>query len=831
MKQQDTIRRAFGFAARFLFAFFLLFTSFYCVLAYLPDTYIAFIQAPFLIWVPLLIRFHPYVYAALAAAVSLSLWLERGADRISRRMVLEFIGVTLLVSIYSFLVRPFSGLRNDSHSFVLGLAAMFPLLWIGAIDCRAYWRKRDWSVESAPYFSITLLSLAALIVAIVYPSAAYLRYRFGGMPLPPMHGMDLLVWADSVVAHVLFFGFIVGLLAFCESVAWRTNHRLKVRFVLFMAVAWIVIAVVFERVAFGAIPFHGTESVIYSVFFGLACALFGGGMALRFASEPALQRRSSTQRRYIESALLAVVLVGAACVVPAIIGVIDWNSVLERTWVLVFWVVTLFSLLWIMPRPKRPLQPVAGILLPVLAYGVYMLGFQSQGWASPNSRFDDALSMHNSYDDSYTLVRDLLATDHKFPCDEDCRYFHEQTNIPPAMPPRAPELDLVENLQGVSGPRPNIFVFVVDSLRQDFVTAYNPAVHNTPEIAAFAKDSLVFRNAFSRYAGTTLSEPSIWAGAMLLHTHFVQPFARVNNLEKLAAIDGYQSFVTVDSTLRVLLDRSDDLVRLDEEAAQWTDIDLCSTVNDAEAKISQRSNPSRPIFLFTQPQNIHLLTVYKRHAGLLHTKEAIVRAYAEDLRRMDGCFGSFMGFLKSKNLYDNSIIVLTADHGEFGHDSHATSVEPDILRVPLIMHVPKKIRDNYYYDTSKLIFTIDITPTLYYLLGHRPIRNDEVLGRPMITESREESLPYERSTYLLASSYAPNYGMIDGQGQTFFSFDDGKHTQALYDLASDPHGDRNLLTPEVAKSDDQAIHNHIAQISRAYNFHYQPATFLSWLMH
>ncbi|HVG91230.1 MAG TPA: hypothetical protein VNB54_07035, partial [Alphaproteobacteria bacterium] len=435
MKQQATTVRVFGLIARCLFVLLLVFTSFYSVLAYFPETYIAFVQAPFLTWVPMLIRVHPYVYTALAAAVGLSLWMERGDDRVSRRMVLEFIGAASLASIYLFLVRPFSGLRNDSHSFVLGLAAIFPILWIGAMDCRAYWRKRDWSAEAAPYFSISLLSLAALTISIVYPSAAYLRYWLGGMPFPPMRGVDLLAWAGSVVAHVLFFAFIVGLLAFCESVAWRTRQRLKARFALFTAIAGIAIAVVFERVAFGAIPFHGTESMFYSVWFGLACALFGGGLTLRFASGPAVQVRSNPRPRHVESALLATVLVVAASVVPAIIGVIDWNQVLERSWVLAFWAATLFSLLWIMPRPKRPLQPIAAILLPVLAYGAYTFGFQSHVWASPKSSFSDAVSIHSSYDVSYTLVRDLLATEHKFPCDEDCRYFHEQTNIPPAMPP------------------------------------------------------------------------------------------------------------------------------------------------------------------------------------------------------------------------------------------------------------------------------------------------------------------------------------------------------------------------------------------------------------
>ncbi|HYL93251.1 MAG TPA: hypothetical protein VEW69_08845, partial [Alphaproteobacteria bacterium] len=311
------MRRAFGNTARLLFAFFLLFTSFYCVLAYLPDTYIAFIQAPFSPLIPLFIRFHPYLYTVLAGAVSLSLWMERGSDQVARRMVSEFIVVALLVAIYSLVAHPFSGLHNDSHSFVLGLAAIFPILWIGAIDCRTCWRKRDWSVDVTPYFSISLLSLAAVAISIVYPLAAYLRYRFGGMPLPPMHGVDVLVWVASVVAHVLFFGFIVGLLAFCESLAWRMQQRRKVRFALFTAFACIAIAVVFERVAFGAIPLHGTESMFYSAWFGLACALFGGGMTLRMASEPLLQRRGNPKQRHIESALLATVLVVAASVVPA----------------------------------------------------------------------------------------------------------------------------------------------------------------------------------------------------------------------------------------------------------------------------------------------------------------------------------------------------------------------------------------------------------------------------------------------------------------------------------------------------------------------------------
>jgi arylsulfatase A-like enzyme len=833
MKQQATTVRVFGLIARCLFALLLVFTSFYSVLAYIPDTYHAFIQAPFMSWIPTLIRFQPFLYAVLVTGVSISLWMEKDSDSLSTRLVIEFMIGAALVSICLMIARPYSSLHNDSHSFVLALATIFPLLWIGILDCRAYWRRRDWTETASPRFGPALLFSSALAVAIAYPAAAYLRYWSAGTPLPPIGRLDVLAWSAAVLAHVLLFSMVIGLLAFCESVAWRTRYPLKARFVSFAGVAWLTLATLMERVAFGAIPFHGTESLVYSWFFGLSGIVFAGGLILRGVSQPSRELQAVPQRRHrAETALLALVLLGAACVVPAIIGLIDWNSIVEKSWVLIFWTASLFILMRVIPRPGRALHPLVAIVLPILAYCVSAFGFQPQQWASQESPLSNAINVHSSYDVSYVLARDLLATTAKQPCDDQCNYLHEQTNIPPAMLSSAPELDLVDHLERAKGKLPDIYILVIDSLRQDYVTAYNPAVDYTPEIAAFAKDSLVFHNAFTRYAGTTLSEPAIWTGAMLLHTHFVQPFSRVNNLEKLATVDGYQEFVTVDTTLRSLLSNHADLVPLDDHADKWTDVDLCSTVDDAEQKISRRTEPSRPIFMFTQPQNVHLLTIHKRHADLiLNTREQLERAYAQDLRRMDGCFGRFVRFLKSKGRYDNSIIVLTADHGEFGHGAHTTSIEPDVLKVPLIIHVPESVRRTYYYDTSKVIFTTDITPTLYYLLGHRPIRNNEILGRPMITETSAESVQYERPSYLVAASYAPNYGILSDNGRMLFAFDDYKHEEALYDLSADPHGDRNLITPQVAQADDNEIRDHLAQIAKAYNFQYRPLTLVGWLMH
>ena len=151
----------------------------------------------------------------------------------------------------------------------------------------------------------------------------------------------------------------------------------------------------------------------------------------------------------------------------------------------------------------------------------------------------------------------------------------------------------------------NIFIFVVDSMRPDYLGAYNPKVTSTPHLDALAKDSIVFRNAYSHYAGTSLSEPSIWAGALLLHTHFPQPFARVNSWQKLADVDGYQMVVSFDTVLAQVLNPANPPVKLDTDKHLWNQYEVCSTVSQLEATLDQRKSGADPVLFYTQPMNVH----------------------------------------------------------------------------------------------------------------------------------------------------------------------------------------------------------------------------------
>ena len=154
-------------------------------------------------------------------------------------------------------------------------------------------------------------------------------------------------------------------------------------------------------------------------------------------------------------------------------------------------------------------------------------------------------------DPSFRLIRDAQ-TKRSAETAEYYEYLRSQTLVAPRAW-RSPTIDFVDGL-GRAGVRPpHIFLFIVDSLRRDYVSAYNPAVTFTPEIARLAADSFVFDRAFTRYAGTALAVASFWSGGMTIHTLDQTDFTRHNTLLKLLDANGYIRMMDFDSVVSELV--------------------------------------------------------------------------------------------------------------------------------------------------------------------------------------------------------------------------------------------------------------------------------------
>ena len=83
------------------------------------------------------------------------------------------------------------------------------------------------------------------------------------------------------------------------------------------------------------------------------------------------------------------------------------------------------------------------------------------------------------------------------------------------------------------------------------------------------------------------------------------------------------------------------------------------------------------------------------------------------LRWFDHAVGAVVDKLKAEGIYENTIIIITSDHGNY--NGGKTSLYESGTKVPLMMHWPNGIKPNQVYN--ELVQNIDFTPTLLELAG------------------------------------------------------------------------------------------------------------------
>jgi hypothetical protein len=395
----------------------------------------------------------------------------------------------------------------------------------------------------------------------------------------------------------------------------------------------------------------------------------------------------------------------------------------------VLWIATFVHLFGAAPRRRLGNARVAAICLIPLV--LWLTGPAAEArWPSIRR----ALNRYTVYNGSLRLAEGILHNSAAGITPMQ-RYLREHTALT-NLDIKPVDLDFVSPLEPASSqPPPHIFVFVIDSLRPDYLSPYNPSVMFTPRIAQFAAESLVFRNAMTRYGATGLSLPAIWAGAVGLHRQYVMPFSPMNTLEKLLNVNQYRRVMRTDVLMERLLVPRPDTIELDR-GRPTPDYDLCRTLRELETRFPA-AGPSAPsVFAYTNPQNLHLSNLMNASVPEGERYDGFHGPYATRIHAVDRCFGEFVDFLKARHLYEHSVIVLTSDHGELlgeeGRWGHAYYLFPQILQVPLIVHVPASANGNETHDADAISFSTDIAPTIYAALGYRPRPGNRLMGESLI---------------------------------------------------------------------------------------------------
>ncbi len=834
-------QRWFWAAARFAAVVFFLVTSADCLLAYLPFTYYEVQLGGLLPSLNWFVRFHPYCYWAVLLLLAVSMKGDLACRELRRQVsaLLVLLGTAgLLLMVHPLL----SSLQNNAGSLVWSLVFLLPLAGIGAIDFlagRTAVRWGDVVVNEQERIFATLCS-SALYVAGVYALVFALRYL-----RPAQAGFTLGQWliaaAWSALSHLMLFVSVFLVFSLLTGIAGLFSRAAKAEFFLETAALALAMMAIIRYVIFSAISFSGPAAWLVAGLTALAVVVSGAGLALRLhrpADGPACSGLSVLLRplRFIESLkppysylpLLAIFLL--AYFLAARTAIFDWGYLFQELGVLLVWFLG-FAVIFLTARPLRWKPPLAGLFggtMMVLVVYVAGLGLAPrwERWFQNSQSGSSLLEEYADYDVSFRLAYHTLAPAHSslFSSGSDSFYsfLAQNTHIPRSVPVSPVDVNLVASLQPTTVARPNIFVFVIDSLRRDYLSPYNSRVGFTPAIAAFAADSVILQNVFTQYGGTGLSEPAIWTGSLLLHKQYITPFYPMNALQKLLNTDGYRLFVAEDEILRSIVQPSSSLVQLAEDATPAKQ-EFCRTLSDLQGRLADRSD-SRPVFAYAQPQNIHISVI--NHEGRSTPRgesyPGFDAPYASRLHRVDACFGGFIQFLRSAGLYDNSVVILTSDHGdslgEGGRWGHAYTLFPEIVRVPLIFHLPPSLRTGLYVDPARLAFLTDITPTLYYLLGHRNVEHNPLFGRPLFTRTPEEQDAYLRDSYLVVSSYAPVYGVVSNNGRTLFVADGVNYTDEYFDLSANVPTFMPI-TATVRAEKQALIRDYVLDISRFYHFH------------
>ena len=183
--------------------------------------------------------------------------------------------------------------------------------------------------------------------------------------------------------------------------------------------------------------------------------------------------------------------------------------------------------------------------------------------------------------------------------------------------------------------------------------------------------------------------------------------------------------------------------------------------------------------------------------------------YRESVQRMDGDLSPLLKVMEKQNLWDNTIFIVVADHGESLNDHrellHGDSFFQGVINVPLVVYIPNLEQNK---EQNALVSQVDILPTVLESVGAMvPASID---GRSMlgIMQSKEEKVrdialseggvARHDAKNLAAAIISPPYTLLRqrlGCGES--RWPPGEIPVCLYDIEKDPLQKNNLSFSET----------------------------------
>jgi arylsulfatase A-like enzyme len=300
-----------------------------------------------------------------------------------------------------------------------------------------------------------------------------------------------------------------------------------------------------------------------------------------------------------------------------------------------------------------------------------------------------------------------------------------------------------------------VILISIDALRADHLGCYGYQRETSPSIDRFSQDAVLFGNCMVQGTSTLISHASLFTSLIPLHhgASFRYKIGLPEEAQTIAEIlreNGYTTISFNDGgqiSDKFGMGQGFDLYESRPENKDIKDLNFRSIVDKSISWMEK--NADKKFFMFLHTYETHQpLTPKQEYLNLFESdyegslgpiitnelirklylgeiqlddedKKHIINAYDAEVRSVDDAFGILTDFMKETNLYDNTIIILTSDHGEEYDEHgkigmHAHSLFNELLHVPFIMKLGSSKLAGESVDTP--VGSIDISPTILDIL-------------------------------------------------------------------------------------------------------------------
>jgi phosphoglycerol transferase MdoB-like AlkP superfamily enzyme len=175
--------------------------------------------------------------------------------------------------------------------------------------------------------------------------------------------------------------------------------------------------------------------------------------------------------------------------------------------------------------------------------------------------------------------------------------------------------------------------------------------------------------------------------------------------------------------------------------------------------------------------------------------------YHNCLRMLDHFLENLIDQYKELGLYEETIFVIYGDHGEgFGEHGrylHGDTIYEEGLRIPMIIHDPKRFQSGQRVE--ELSSQIDILPTVFDVLGYE-VKNGQYPGYSLLRQ-----IPEDRTLNFSCITNRKCLASLKGDEKYIHHYNN--EPDELFDLSEDPSEEQNLASTRSKEDLDKRREN------------------------